>query len=128
MASAVVTWFKTKPCGVRGGRIPIVKTMKEITDDYFHRHEKVYSPVQKNQIKLVLYDGPNNDSYQNKSVEKTKQWVNFFDQSIYQKYITREYYNSIGLPLGIVYNHKKNEIKTFDCHLELDEYFRDNYN
>lgn len=109
--------------GYRGSRYA-----KNMFEDYFHRHEKTYFPVNKNQIRLILYKGKITDSYQIQSYQRTQKWKDFFDKSIYKKFITSEYYDSPGLPLGVVYNHRKNEIKTFECHLELDEYFRDNYN
>lgn len=114
---------------IRTARIPLgrIKTRKYHVEDFYHRHEKTYFPINESQIKLLLYKGNIDDIYQQQSHTQSIIWKEFFQKVIYQNRISWDYMNIVGLPHGIVYNHKNNEIKTFDDHYELHDYFMTNY-
>lgn len=97
---------------------------EENEKDYnnFRFHKTAYDPSS-SFVYLMLYEGPVLDRYQLKSQNDTIYWENFFDKTLYQDYIRREYLDIVGLPHGVVYNARKNEIRRFDDYYKLHHYF-----
>ena len=91
--------------------------------DYNCRYHKYAYNPNNTLVHLMLYDGPILDINQEKSSEDTLEWENFFSRVLYQDSIHREYLDIVGLPHGVVYNARTNEIRRFDDHYKLHEYF-----
>lgn len=95
-------------------------------EPYYHGryHSVIFEPGY-SQINLLLYR-PNRfiGKLENESQRKSNVWRQFFSKVLYRDYITWDYKDIVGLPIGSVYNHKTNQILEFDDHLEIDNYFK----
>ena len=124
--NVILSRFLKISTGCRGVPQPhheISYNYEEYQEETGTRNNFVF-PANSSQIHLILYDGPELDTTQKYDKIKSTMWVRFFEETVYKNRITWKYQYSSGLPRGLVFNHRKNELVNFENHLDLDGYFR----